>query len=74
LELAIAQAGSVSDLAESLGITPQTVSQWARVPAERALQVEGITGVSRHILRPDIYGEPPGRPRRRLGNGHAVAA
>jgi DNA-binding transcriptional regulator YdaS (Cro superfamily) len=74
LELAIATAGSVSLLAERLGITPQTVCQWARVPAERALEVERITGVSRHFLRPDIYPDPPSKSRGRLGNGVQAAA
>lgn len=37
------------------GITPQAVSQWKQVPAERVLDVERATGVSRHRLRPDLY-------------------
>ena len=37
------------------GITPQAISQWKQVPAERVLDVEQATGVSRHRLRPDIY-------------------
>lgn len=36
-------------------ITSQAVSQWDRVPADRVLSVESVTGVSRHDLRPDIY-------------------
>ncbi len=36
-------------------ITSQAVGQWKRVPAERVLDVEAITGVSRHDLRPDLY-------------------
>jgi DNA-binding transcriptional regulator YdaS (Cro superfamily) len=39
-------------------ITPQAVSQWKRVPAERVLDVERATGVPRHELRPDIYPPP----------------
>lgn len=38
------------------GLTPQAVSQWKRVPAARVLDVEKLTGVSRHELRPDIFG------------------
>ena len=37
------------------GITPQAISQWKQVPAERVIEVERATGVSRHRLRPDIY-------------------
>ena len=39
-------------------ITSQAVSQWRRVPAERVIEVERVTGVSRSELRPDLY--PPG--------------
>lgn len=36
-------------------VSPQAISQWKQVPAERAIEVERVTGVSRHRLRPDIY-------------------
>lgn len=39
-------------------LTPQAVSQWKQVPAERVIDVERVSGVSRHDLRPDIYPEP----------------
>lgn len=52
-------AGGVTNLARQIGITSQAISQWDRVPAERVLAVETATGVSRHDLRPDIYGPPP---------------
>jgi DNA-binding transcriptional regulator YdaS (Cro superfamily) len=29
------------------------------VPVERVLSVEKVTGISRHDLRPDIFGEHP---------------
>lgn len=48
-------AGGPSGLGKALGIKPQAVSQWQRVPAERVLEVERLTGVPRHELRPDIY-------------------
>lgn len=38
--------------------TPQAISQWKYVPVERVLAVEEVSGVSRHLLRPDIYGWP----------------
>ncbi|WP_082546837.1 Cro/CI family transcriptional regulator [Rhizobium sp. Root483D2] len=56
LTLAIDRVGSASELARQLGITPAAVLQWERVPPNRALAVERISGVSRHQLRPDIYG------------------
>lgn len=48
-------------LARSLGITHGAISQWDQVPAERVLDVERITGISRHELRPDIFGAKPER-------------
>lgn len=62
LELAIRKMATMSALAEQLGLTVQSVSQWTRVPVERVLQVENLTGVSRYMLRPDIYGPEPRRP------------
>jgi DNA-binding transcriptional regulator YdaS (Cro superfamily) len=44
-------------VAKTLKITHGAVSQWRRVPVERVLDVEKITGIPRHVLRPDIY--PP---------------
>ena len=43
-------------MAKALGnVSSQAVSQWKRVPADRVLEVERISGVSRHDLRPDLY-------------------
>jgi pyruvate,orthophosphate dikinase len=57
LERAITQVGGVAALARAINVTPQAVSQWDRVPAERALAVEKATDgeISRHALRPDLY-------------------
>ena len=57
LEKAIAAAGGVRALARLLGVSQPTISNWKRVPAERVLSVEELTGVARHQLRPDIYPE-----------------
>ena len=55
LDEALRAAGGVSGLARQLGISQPSVSNWTRVPAERVLSVEAITGVDRAILRPDLY-------------------
>lgn len=58
IEKAVLKAGSQSALARALSITPQAVSRMCalnRVPAERVLDIERLTGVSRHELRPDLY-------------------
>jgi len=58
LKKAIQRVGSGEALAGLLGITPQALSQWDRVPPLRVLEVERHTGVPRHDLRPDIYPAP----------------
>ena len=60
LDQAITAAGGVGALARKIGIAQPSVSNWSRVPAERVLTVESVTGVSRAVLRPDLYGERPG--------------
>ncbi|WP_142587807.1 transcriptional regulator [Pseudorhizobium halotolerans] len=59
LERAISSVGSASELARRLRVTPAAVLQWRKVPAERVLEVERISGVSRHDLRPDVFGPIP---------------
>jgi TorA maturation chaperone TorD len=56
LEEAIKAAGGVSELARRIGISQPSVSNWDRIPAERVLTVESATGISRAILRPDLFG------------------
>ena len=47
--------GLKTRVAKRLGITHGAVSQWRQVPAERVLDIERETGISRHQLRPDLY-------------------
>lgn len=53
------KAGGVVSLARELGIKHTAMYSWKRVPAERVLDIERIAGISRHELRPDIFGEAP---------------
>lgn len=55
LTLAKKVAGGPGKLGAALGISSAAVSQWSEVPPRRVLDVERITGVSRHLLRPDLY-------------------
>lgn len=54
-------------VATDIGIRYQSIQDWnrtGRIPAERVIAVERVTGISRHDLRPDIYpneSEPAGR-------------
>lgn len=58
LRTAIARAGGIARLARLLGISQPTVSVWKRVPPHRVIQVEALTGISRRVLRPDLYDVP----------------
>jgi DNA-binding transcriptional regulator YdaS (Cro superfamily) len=61
ISIAAAHVGSRKELAERMGVTPGAVSQWdkrQRIPGNRVLELEKITGISRHLMRPDIFGEP----------------
>lgn len=53
------KTGGIVALAKALGIKHTALYSWNRVPAERVLDFERITGVSRHVLRPDIFGPAP---------------
>jgi DNA-binding transcriptional regulator YdaS (Cro superfamily) len=59
LKTAIQHFGSRKALAEAMGLTVMAIHQWEtrQVPAERAVQIEQITGgkVKRQELRPDLY-------------------
>lgn len=58
---AIRLAGGRSALADAIGIKPQAVSQWKRIPAERIGAVSRATNgeMSPADLRPDLFGDLP---------------
>ena len=58
LNEAVRAAGGVGELARQIGISQPSVSNWARIPAERVVAVEAATGIDRKILRPDLYDDP----------------
>jgi DNA-binding transcriptional regulator YdaS (Cro superfamily) len=55
IKTAVDKAGGWRPLARALGIKAQSLQNWTRIPAERVLQIEKITGLRREVLRPDIY-------------------
>jgi DNA-binding transcriptional regulator YdaS (Cro superfamily) len=55
LKAAIETVGGIRELARLLGITHQAITQWDKVPAERMLEIEQVTGVARERLRPNLY-------------------
>ena len=76
-DLAVETAGGPAALGRELKISGAAVSQWDVVPIDRVVDVERITGISRHVLRPDICGPEPGKPvekRRRRRQSRMEAA
>lgn len=64
LTKAIEHAGGVAKLASLIGAAPNVVGNWklrGRVPVERCMAVEAATSgaVTRHDLRPDVFGPAP---------------
>ena len=64
LEIAMDRVGGGAELARRIvksgkrqKLARQAIYQWDRVPPDLVLTVEDITGISRTILRPDLY--PP---------------
>lgn len=56
LEQAIRAVGGVGALARMIGISQPSVSNWSRVPPDRVVIVESLSGIDRAVLRPDLYG------------------
>ena len=53
---AIRDSVGIALFARMMGVSRQTVYNWrGRIPAERVIDAESITGISRRRLRPDLY-------------------
>lgn len=65
VELVIETLGGPSKAAAAMKIAnPSVVLNWRKrgqVPADRVIEVEKLTGVSRHDLRPDVFGAAPAK-------------
>lgn len=48
---------SQAEIARQLGIKPMLVSNWKKrgIPANRVLDLERISGISRHLIDPLLY-------------------
>src|SRR6478736_1098193 len=57
LSEAIRAAGGVRALTQKIGISQPSVSNWTRVPADRVRAVEAAAGISRAVLRPDLFAQ-----------------
>ena len=64
--------GGKRRLAQAVGVSPAAVTRWQKsgIPHDRVLDIERVSRISRHRLRPDIYGElvpPPQEGERHEG-------
>ena len=64
LDRAIQTTGGAEAFAEAVGVSRRTVFNWkaVRIPADRVPDVERITGIPRHELRPDLWDAPAAQP------------
>ena len=56
---AVKAHGGLISFAGKVGVRYQAIQYWLRrgIPPRRVLDVERVTGISREVLRPDLY--PP---------------
>ena len=55
LRAAIIAAGGLTKLAVAIGITPQAIVKWKRIPAGRIVAIEKATGIPREQLAPELF-------------------
>lgn len=55
MSLIRAQRGLQARVARGLGISTAAVAKWQRVPEDRLVAVERLTGIDRDKLRPDLF-------------------
>jgi DNA-binding transcriptional regulator YdaS (Cro superfamily) len=68
LDRAISALGTQAAFAEALGIKSPSVSEWRKrqvIPHDRCADIERLTGVPRAELRPDLWGVPSPKRKKR---------
>jgi DNA-binding transcriptional regulator YdaS (Cro superfamily) len=63
VERVIRAGGGSTAVSRVVGVTRQAVEDWCRIPAQHVLALEELTGISRHAMRPDVFGARPSKPR-----------
>jgi DNA-binding transcriptional regulator YdaS (Cro superfamily) len=58
IQQAAENVGGPSALARACGVSPQAVNKWLmkQAPSKQCVRIESVSGVSRHELRPDVFG------------------
>ena len=54
----IEAAGGHSALATAIGKHRTSLYSWTRVPVQHVKTVEHLSGLPRHVIRPDVYDLP----------------
>lgn len=60
--MALEKGGGIGAIAKALSMSEEGVRLWrarGKVPAERVVELEALTGVPREDLRPDLYRAAP---------------
>ena len=57
LKKALQLAGSQTKLAHMLGLRPQAVQHWKRVPIKKAIKVSRLLGIPMNELVPELFDE-----------------
>jgi DNA-binding transcriptional regulator YdaS (Cro superfamily) len=55
LKSAIKYFGNVKRLADALGVRRQAIYLWEKIPLERVIKIEELSGIPREELRPDFF-------------------
>ncbi len=72
LRQAVDKVGTLTKFGQVIGVSQSAVSQMLKkgsvLGAEHVLKVEAATGISRHVLRPDLYPTDPAAKPASLGD------
>lgn len=50
---------TLANIAREIGVNKSALTRWAKrkIPAERAVDIARVTGIPRHLLRPDLWSD-----------------
>lgn len=57
MQMIYARAGYAAAVAKHLGVSPQNVSAWRRVPAHHVLDLAPLLEMKPEEIRPDVFGK-----------------
>lgn len=66
LRMIFSKPGFASVIAEHLGVSPQSVSAWDRIPAQYVLDIAPLLRMRPDRIRPDVFGRMSKNGKRRL--------